>query len=201
MKIFSSKRHDDTVSKRALTEEDICFLKDLQKEMNEQDHFGQADPRFWVIKGTERIWGSEDGDPCICRPDGEPLTGWEEYRDLIDETVKKLYGSEGCEAKLCKGNYIEVYVDGEETDTLFYVDDVAEWLKEHDVDARASTYEDVGRVYPDTLFLTYRDACEHLKANYYHYSDDAYPYAMTAWRDPTCEKLWKILQEADWDTI
>lgn len=199
MKIFPTNRRKDTVEKRPLTITEVRFLQDLQKEMNEQDTFCQADPRFWVIRGTERVYGTEDGYPCICRPGSDPLTSWEEFRDLIDQTVKKLYGVEGCKAKLCPGNYIEVYIDGEETDSLFDADEVAEWLNEHDVEARPSTFEDVSKIYSSTLFLTYRDACEHLKANYYHYSDDAHPYAMTAWRDPTCEKLWKILQETDWE--
>ncbi len=188
------------MTKRQLDTADICFLKWIQKEMNEQDQFAQADPRYWVIQGTQRVYGTEDGYPCICRPDEPPITSWEEIRKLIDSTLKKEYGVEGNYALLKPGDYIEVYIDGEEMDTLFDMDAAAEWLNDHDVDARASTFEDARINYPSTLFLTYEDACDHLRKNYYHYSEDAHPYAMTAWRDPTCEKLWKILQEIKWDT-
>ena len=88
-------------------------------------------------------------------------------------------------------DYLEIMGDA--------MDEVAEWLNDHGVDARASTFEDVRINYPSTLFLTYEDACDHLRKNYYHYSENAHPYAMTAWRDPTCERLWKILQEVQWD--
>ena len=39
--------HEDLTEKHVLTEEEIRFLLELQKEMNTQDHVGQADPRFW----------------------------------------------------------------------------------------------------------------------------------------------------------
>ena len=46
MKIWNSARHPDTVPKRRIATEDIEILKYIQKEMNEQDSFGQADPIF-----------------------------------------------------------------------------------------------------------------------------------------------------------
>ena len=46
--------HEDTTKKRELNQEDVEFLKRLQLEMNTQDTTGTADPRFWVIKGSER---------------------------------------------------------------------------------------------------------------------------------------------------
>lgn len=54
------------------------------------------------------------------------------------------------------------------------------------------------KIYPNTMFLTQKAAEEHLKSNYYHYSEDAHTYAMTSWRNPETEKLWKILKEIDW---
>lgn len=51
-----------TIEKHKLTEEERKFLRELQKELNTQDTIGQADPRFWVIKGTEKIFGMEDGE-------------------------------------------------------------------------------------------------------------------------------------------
>lgn len=48
------------------------------------------------------------------------------------------------------------------------------------------------------MFLTQIDAENHLRANHYHYSEDAHTYAMTAWRDPRMDKLIEILQEVEW---
>ena len=47
------------------------------------------------------------------------------------------------------------------------------------------------------MFLTQKDAENHLIANYYHYSDDAHTYAMTSWRSNRVEKLIDILQSVD----
>lgn len=200
MRRHNQNRREDNIEKRPLTQDDIDFLRDLQEEMNEQDTVCQADPRFWVIRGTETVYGTADGEPCICTHDAYPATEMDDWAKMIDRRLKDLYGEEGNEAKCYHGSYIEVYVDGEETDSLFDVDEVVEWMKDHEMDVWASTVEKVPRNYPGTFFLTLRDAEDHLEANYYHYSDDAHPYAMTAWRDPTTEKLWKILQETDWKT-
>lgn len=64
---------------------------------------------------------------------------------------------------------------------------------------RTINYQLVDCIYPDTMFLTQKEAEEHLRANDYHYSSDAHTYAMTAWRAPDVERLWKILQEVDWE--
>lgn len=200
MKIWEEHRHPDTVPKRRITDEDIEFLKDLQKEMNEQDHFSQADPRYWVIEETERQWGNENGEPCIVEKYGTGF--WDDMEDLakvIDE--KQRVRGANSYAEYHSGDYIEVYTDGEETDTLFDLEDAALWMNEHGMEVRATTYEDVRTINRGPMFLTYRDCCDHLRANYYHYSEDAHPYAMTAWRDPTIEKLYAILQEVDWNTL
>ena len=54
-------------------------------------------------------------------------------------------------------------------------------------------------MYPNTMFLTEKEAREHLERNHYHYSEDAHTYCMVAWRSPEVEKLWKILRETKWD--
>ena len=49
--------HEDTVEKHKITEDEIRFLKELQKEMNTQDSCGQADPRYWVIRDFDKVYG------------------------------------------------------------------------------------------------------------------------------------------------
>ena len=67
------KHHEDVTPKRNMTEEDREFLKSLQLEMNTQDTTGTADPRFWVIKGTEKIRDSDDPDTYGLTSHGETL--------------------------------------------------------------------------------------------------------------------------------
>jgi hypothetical protein len=43
------------------------------------------------------------------------------------------------------------------------------------------------------MFLTFTDAENHLKKNYYHYDDDAYIYAKHAWRAPELKGFLKSL--------
>ena len=50
------KYHEDTVIKEKLSNDDIKFLKELQKELNTEDNVGTASPRYWVIRRPERIY-------------------------------------------------------------------------------------------------------------------------------------------------
>lgn len=59
------QHHEDTTEKRDISQEDIEFLKRLQLEMNTQDTTGTADPRFWVIKGSERVVDNENPDELV----------------------------------------------------------------------------------------------------------------------------------------
>lgn len=45
--------------------------------------------------------------------------------------------------------------------------------------------------------MTLRDCREHINRNAHHYSREAHPYAMTAWRSPQVERLWELLCEVD----
>lgn len=49
----------------------------------------------------------------------------------------------------------------------------------------------------NSLFLTLREATEHLKANWYHYDKAAHPYCSCAFRSPQFERLIKVLRTAD----
>lgn len=42
--------HEDIYPKHKITSSELCFLAELQKEMNTQDTWAQADPRIWVIQ-------------------------------------------------------------------------------------------------------------------------------------------------------
>ena len=55
-------------------------------------------------------------------------------------------------------------------------------------------------IVPDTFFMTLREAQEHIMHNRHNYRTDAHPYAMTAYRSPQVERLWKILQDTNWES-
>lgn len=194
-----TKKHEDTVKKRMLTADDISFLKDLQHEMNTQDTVGQRDPRYWVIMETKRVVNLEDGEELMI--DNETYTeyeGLEAAFPFIDK-VAKTQCSDGRAELAESGMYIDIYEDGENTETFFELAEAVPWLNDHGCDVRVTHFEDVHQINPGPIFLTLRDADEHLRLNYYHYEEDAHAYASTAWRDPTIERLWKILQEIDWE--
>lgn len=210
------KYHEDTTQKHQITQEEIKFLKELQKEMNTQDHLSQADPRFWVIKGTEKEYGVE--------------TGYEDGADLVDEDCCEVIATDMESAmQYIRDNLLDEIneTDGvqrsivlesgifhpvieirwpdedivEDSIQLENMEQVADWLKDEGYRYEIINYKNVSRIYPDTMFLTQKSAEDHLRKNYYHYSDDAHTYAMTAWRDPVTEKLYKILQQVDWTAL
>lgn len=207
------KYHEDTTPKHKITEEEIEFLKELQKEMNTQDHVCQADPRYWVIQGSELVYGIEDGyeDDSALMAESEILardleSAVEYIREKVLPDINELDGIERTiqyESRLGRGTVtVEWEEDGEkEHEYLDGMSELVEWLKENGHDYNKVNYCIRRKNYDDTMFLTEKDAAEHLRQNDYHYSEDAHTYAMTAWRNPRVEKLYKILQEVDFDLL
>lgn len=174
-----------------MNKEDRNFLKELQHEMLTQDTVGQADPRFWVIMQKERIYGIEDGygdSGCVVTHESE------EFADNIEDCIEWIcnnYDKDDFDAiekelfeELLQCSSLESFVDlGNELIGDFQL----------------VRYVEVDNIVPDTLFLTYRECEEHIKRNYYHYKENAHPYAMTAWRSPQVERLYKIIQNTNWE--
>ncbi len=206
--------HKDITPKHKMTEEERGFLKDLQKELNTQDNVSQADPRFWVIMGREKIYridaseadGYELYDETACETVAETLEECKEYieENILDE-VNDIDGIErtiSLKNDVITGDYLSIEwkdEDGEnESVELRDAEDVADWLEENGFDEyHVIPYQYKDKIYPNTMFLTEKDAAEHLRANDYHYDETAHTYAMTAWRSPAVEKLIKILQEVE----
>lgn len=183
-----------------LTAGEIKFLKGLQDELNTQDTFGQADPRFWVVE-EERYY------PC---PKG--------YEDRVVD-----YDHDGCcTMTLEEGVKAAFDIIQDEQGNHAATEWLSDWRITLDdrfdtwpMDDRAvDALEDCASMYDvpldviykqrrsvpaaDTMFLTYRECCEHIKRNDYHYSNPR-SFAMTAWRSPQIERLIEILRTADFD--
>jgi hypothetical protein len=198
--------HEDSVPKRKISDEEIKFLRELQKEMNTQDTLGQRDPRYWVIRGTERIYHIEpDGADGIVFYYSDSTYTEDEFKNLLyDDILPEIFDD---------GNYrYEYEEDGTETSLEIYkitndkeenvewlsdLEEIIEYLQEQGYDISYSGYIDMKYNYPGPVFLTNKAANEHLKENYYHYSEDAHPYALTAWRCPEIETLYEILHNVD----
>ena len=175
-----------------MKKEDIEFLKELQHEMLTQDTVCQANPRFWVVMETKRVYGidSEYADGCVivgeegeeCSSDLKDIYGW--LTNILEIDCVYVDGTIG--------------VGGKE---LCDIDDVMNYLENSaGYDQFSIVYfKDEEQIAKDTMFLTNRECKQHIKLNYYHYSKDAHSYAMTAWRSPEVERLYKILETTDWD--
>lgn len=197
--------HEDTTEKRSLNDNDIKFLLELQKEMNTQDTTGTAEPRFWVIKESVRVEDNEDPTDFDVVVGGECKgAGTEEtvkyvngqiFADLNDDEDYEMVVDDAEQLKIVSREDGEVfeYETLEEMNEFFYDNG---WHN-----TRLIGYFRKPYIYPNTMFLTEKEAREHLERNHYHYSSDAHTYCMCAWRSPEVERLWKILQEVKWDEL
>ena len=216
MPIFQETRpkERDDVRKRTLSPDDVAFLKELQRVLNTQDPMGQADPKFWVVKGS-RSYAMEP-DECMGKPDH-----YEIYDVDTDEVIAKDYRglTDAINEKApflnatATDNSIKL-VDIKETDTsqglpyrMFIGNDL-----DHEeltsmlgtifgatVAVRAVIKEPC--VYPNTMFLTHEGCARHLRDYGYNYSKDAHAYAMTADRSPEYEHLLRIIRTVDWGML
>ena len=190
------KYHDDTFEKHKITETEITFLKKLQKEMNTQDDFGQAEPRYWVIRDFEEMCGQE-----INNPDGYILYCTDDYEEVC-RFQSTVFG-EICIEKIVEF-FMEYYsYDFEKGDfeTVYDVDSLKALLEEKGYDDSFSIIE--YEMYPkySGFFLTQKAAEIHLKENAHHYGDSATTYAMTAWRNPEADMLYQILKSVDFEQL
>lgn len=191
------KKHPDNIEKHRITAEEIQFLKNLQHEMNTQDHVHQANPRYWVIRDYDEVYGEKLNnaagiivyDNTCC----ETLLKVEYSGFCINSTIEEII-------KALDEKEYELDADTIENIKLAYdTDSLIEALGEiEEYDFSVYEYQEVA--VDKGMFLTHEAAIEHLKRNDYHYSDKAHTYAQTAWRSRE-EKLWNILQTVDFDKL
>ncbi len=202
--------HEDAVEKHALTAGEAEYLSALQKEMNTQDDLCQADPRFWVIVGTEKTYGYEDGyadgaelvdvDGDTVATDMESATAY--IRDELLDGINEADGIQR-EVRFSDGIFHATIIISwdDEWEYLECMEDVADWLNSNGYKYMAVNYKCNDKAYPGTMFLTQKAAERHLRENAHHYPADAHTYAVTAWRNPEVERLWEILRQVDWEAL
>lgn len=190
------KYHEDTIEKHKITLDEIDFLKNLQKEMNTQDNFGQADPRYWVIRDFEEVCGQD-----LNNPDGYILYCTDDFKEVC-RFQSTVFG-ELCIEKVVDfftENYSEDF-EKKDFETVYDVDSLDELLEEKGYENSFSIAE--YEIYPkySGFFLTHKAAETHLKENAHHYSANATTYAMTAWRSHEADMLYRILQCVDFELL
>ena len=202
------KYHEDTVVKEKLSNDDIKFLKELQKELNTEDKVGTANPRYWVIRQPERIYHLDEDEAdyyvFIDECDKYELT-LEDLKDklefLCDDNLKSVEVKDGVltfeyfdewleEVEEYKVDYDNYYTDGK--------DKILELLES---DVSVAYYKEVDATVDNCMFLTQIDAENHLRANDYHYHEKARTYCMCGWRSPRFERLINILSKTDFDSM
>jgi len=169
--------------------DDIKFLKELQNELNTQDHDCQAAPRFWTIEDYEWFVAEEGYHDKIVFFSANDC---EEYS--VEEVIEKIkkHGFDDVE-RVNDAIYDYEYIgDTYEIESL---------IKEIDSSIHINYVVERQVVKENTMFLTKEEAKRHLNSNKHHYSSKAHTYAMTAWRAPKVERLFKILETFDWDSI
>lgn len=214
----------DNENKSSLKVEDIVFLQGLQHELDIQPTDGQAAPRFWVVADTRKIAGSPDCcdgadlydvDSCsIAIPDVtlESMVEFfkEKYSDVFYDKRLDIKEANDLEESFSNKVYA-LYKVASETEELeliehlFDEDDVLNALEDYDIISHNEfvlQFYTLERTYiqPDTMFITKSSCKKHITQNHYHYNNPR-TYAMTAWRSPEIERLWKILQETDFDEL
>lgn len=187
-----------------MNKEDIKFFAELRKEMLTQDTVGQASPRFWVIRQQEKeYWVADniDGififDESNCETLFEGEFGSDEFVKWFIEFVE-----EETREKLKNVDY-GYDLSFEFREEEFYItdnDELEEFIGNYcNIEVVIGNYRINTVIKENTMFLTNREAKEHLQANQHHYNNTAHTYAMTAWRSPQVERLFKILEETEWE--
>ena len=196
-----------------MKKEDIEFLKKLSETMRTQEHDCQAAPRFWVVAQSVKEYVGEDYGSYVdlVTEDGDTVIENANVKNVVDYFMKE-YSDEVKERRITINytpSYCDIFVldkengEAEEEETLFDVDDVIRFFEEHDI-ISDSYYRTIcynindASICPDTMFITKESCKNHIRLNGYHYHNP-HTYAMTAWRSPEVEKLWKLLEETDWE--
>ena len=171
-----------------MTREELEFLKDLQRELKEQDTDCQAAPRFWGIL--------EEGQQVV--PDG-----FGDYTRVVDKT----YGdSETYSLEEYVKHIRELLL--EDDDEVLYetwesvdkedINEVIEFATKH-LERNTEVFEIKKTTYVSEqtgCLLTKRAAKKHIELNGYNYKNPK-TYAMTAWRNPEFEKFLNIFENLD----
>lgn len=209
--------HEDTKVKRAISKDDIDFLKALQKERNTQDNCGTADVRTWVIKDRNDTVTEEGHEDYYLLYDSENCNNLD-LKDIYDilkalEFETDYYSEElvienlnfendvitftyfGRKSSISKDNNNEggIIIKGVCVGELisFFNDNFYEIVI---VNMRVGWKHQF-------CFLTQKAAENYLKRKGHNHSKDAHTYCICTYEDPEIAKLMDIIESTDWDSV
>lgn len=202
------KYHEDTVVKEKLSNDDIKFLKELQKELNTEDNAGTASPRYWVIRQPERIYNLDEDEAnyymFIDEYNHQELS-LDDLKVMLEDTDDDNLKSVEVKDGVLTFEYFDKYLEKIETYDIdfnnLYTDGRDKILELLEFEVRVIYYSELDVTVDNCMFLTQIDAENHLRANDYHYHEEARTYCMHGWRNPRFERLIKILSKTDFDSI
>lgn len=204
------KYHEDTVAKEKLSNDDIKFLKELQKELNTEDKVGTATPRYWVIRQPERIYhvDRDAADYYMFVDDDYQELTLEELKNYLEDVYDDNLKSVDIKDGVLTFEYLNEFSEEIERYTIdfnnlplessYSVDKVLELLE---LEVDVVYYKEVDATVDNRMFLTQIDAENYLRANDYHYHEKARTYCMCGWRSPRFERLINILSKTDFDSM
>lgn len=204
------KYHEDTVVKEKLSNDDIKFLKELQKELNTEDKVGTATPRYWVIRQPERIYhvDRDAADYYMFVDDDYQELTLEELKNYLEDVYDDNLKSVDIKDGVLTFEYLNEFSEEIERYTIdfnnlplessYSVDKVLELLE---LEVDVVYYKEVDATVDNCMFLTQIDAENHLRANDYHYHEKARTYCMCGWRSPRFERLINILSKTDFESM
>lgn len=178
------------------------FIANLKHELISQPTDGNASPRFWVIAQQQRFpvpdeyaeayeLTHDDGDITPLYSVDDVLNLIENYIENDDDNVTHIYND--LKSKIDEGLTLDRMFDEIKNLQEKYPNE--EFLSKF----TEEPYAEVHTIKENTMFLTKKDAQEHLKFNKHHYNESAHTYAMTAFRSPAYSRLLCILTNPDLD--
>ena len=183
---------------------DIEFLKELQNTLNTQEIDSQASPRFWVLRDMRRtIVPSDfaDGSMIVDNDGNEyPESRMEDFIEIIiDDLEDENWNLDRLERERIIDELKELKEQG---NTVIDPNEVYEVLESYGCNELYDLFDyvNVWFIVPNTMFLTKKEAKEHIEYNHYHYTKHVHTYAMTAWRSPAVSKLMDILMNHNWES-
>lgn len=202
------KYHEDTVVKEKLSSDDVKFLKELQKEINTEDNAGTASPRYWVIRQPERIYNLDEDEAnyymFIDEYDHQELS-LDDLKVMLEDTDDDNLKSVEVKDGVLTFEYFDKYLEKIETYDIdfnnLYTDGRDKILELLEFEVRVIYYSELDVTVDNCMFLTQIDAENHLRANDYHYHEEARTYCMHGWRNPRFERLINILSKTDFDSM
>lgn len=193
--------------KRTISKEDIEFLKGLQANMDNVKHEHSTNPKFWVVAGSRKIYGSDEGDTqnfelYDCVNEIAVADGFEESFNYIKKEILPVINSNAnsgihCKLELNSGHKILCMISLNDIKKHTYeytIKELIEWINKSDkFQFEILNYEYITHVLTKQVNWN----IEHQRYN----PTESPSYAMTALSCSQLEQLGKLLQEVDFDKL